>query len=99
MRYEVRYTDEARDDLFRLTAFLREASPDAAARALATIIEATAILERFPFTCRKADPAMPFHRELVVPFGPGGYVALYAIGKGHVSIIAIRHQREDDFFF
>ncbi|UPG94690.1 type II toxin-antitoxin system RelE/ParE family toxin [Luteibacter aegosomatissinici] len=99
MRYEVRYTDEARDDLFRLTSFLRDVSPDAAARALETIIGATAILEQFPFTCRKADPTMPFHRELVVPFGSGGYVALYAIGKSHVSIIAIRHQREDDFFF
>ena len=99
MRYEVRYTDKARADLFRLTDFLSDVSPDAAARALDTIIAATSILEQFPFTCRKADPATPFLRELVVPFGSGGYVALFLIENAHVTIVAIRHQREDDFFF
>jgi plasmid stabilization system protein ParE len=99
MRFEVRYSEKARADLFRLTDFLVAVSPDAAARAYQTIVDATAILEQFPFTCRKADPSMPFLRELVVPFGSGGYVALFHIGEAHVSIIAIRHQREDDFFF
>ena len=41
----------------------------------------------------------PFVRELVIPFGVTGYVALFEIDdKGSVTILAIRHQREDDFY-
>jgi plasmid stabilization system protein ParE len=38
-------------------------------------------------------------RELVIPFGGAGYVALFEIDdKGSVTILAVRHQREDDFY-
>ena len=37
-------------------------------------------------------------RELVIPFGSAGYVALFEIeGPGHVTILAVRHQREEDY--
>ena len=40
----------------------------------------------------------PFLRELVIPFGAAGYVALFEIeSNGIVSILAVRHQREDDY--
>lgn len=98
MTYEVRYTDGARSDLLRFTDFLAGHDPDLAERALATLVRAVRILEEFPYTCRKAEANNPFLRELMIPFGAHGYVALFHIGKEHVAIVAIRHQREDDYF-
>lgn len=98
MSYEVRYTDDARTDLLRFTEFLAERDPDAARRALEALVRAVGFLEEFPFSCRKADPGNPFLRELVVPFGGAGYVALFHIDEAHVTIVALRHQREDDWF-
>jgi plasmid stabilization system protein ParE len=98
MTYEVRYTDGARSDLLRFTDFLADQDPGLAERALATLVRAVRILEEFPYTCRKAEANHPFLRELVIPFGTYGYVALFHIGKEHVAILAIRHQREDDYF-
>ncbi|MGE7137582.1 type II toxin-antitoxin system RelE/ParE family toxin [Luteibacter sp. NPDC031894] len=98
MKYEVRYTDGARADLLRLTDFLAESDADAAERALATLVRAVRILDEFPYTCRRAGERNPFLRELVVPFGNNGYVVLFHIGSEHVTLLAIRHQREDDYF-
>ena len=41
----------------------------------------------------------PFLRELVVAFGMTGYVALFDIAGSQVTIVALRHQREDDFLY
>ena len=49
-----------------------------------------------PFSFRKAaqDPAQ---RELIIPFGGFGYVALYEIvSPSKVVVLAVRHQREED---
>jgi plasmid stabilization system protein ParE len=52
----------------------------------------------FPFSCRKAPPENPFLRELIIPFGSAGYVLLFEIGDAEsVTILAVRHQREDDY--
>jgi len=101
--FRVRYTRDARDDLKRLYGFLLERDPEAAARALQAIRKATQLLNSFPFTCRKVDDANPFLRELVISFGDSGYVALFEIEGGpqaelrNVTILAVRHQREDDY--
>ncbi|MEO6968387.1 MAG: type II toxin-antitoxin system RelE/ParE family toxin [Rhodanobacteraceae bacterium] len=98
MAYRVRYTQTARADLLRLYAFLLEIDSGVAKRALEAIDKSVDILKSFPFTCRKADPANPFLRELLVSFGSSGYVALYEIEDDHtVTILALRHQREVDF--
>ena len=56
------------------------------------------LLSNFPFSARKADPANPFLRELLIPFGGAGYVALYEIhDNSTITILAVRHQREDDY--
>jgi len=95
--YRVRYTQVARDDLLRLYAFLLEVDREAK-RALGTIDKSVDMLKAFPFTCRKADPANPFLRELLVSFGSSGYVALYEIEDDQtITILAIRHQREVDY--
>jgi len=96
--YRVRYTKAAREDLRRLYAFLLEQDLAIAERALQAIEKAMGLLEDFPFTCRKATPDNPFLRELLIPFGAAGYVALFEIeGSETVTILAVRHQREDDY--
>ena len=83
----------------RLQAFLIERDPTAAARAVDAIEASFGLLEHSPFSCRKAWPGdRPLLRELVIPFGSAGYVALFDIdGPGHVSILAVRRQREEDY--
>ena len=99
-RYRVRLTLEALEDLKRLQAFLIEKDPASAARAVDAIERSFELLEYSPFSCRKAWPGdRPLLRELVIPFGRAGYVALFAIdGPSQVSILAVRHQREEDYY-
>lgn len=50
-----------------------------------------------PFSFRKAaqDPAQ---RELIIPFGGTGYVALFeVVSVSKVLVLAVRHQREEDY--
>ncbi|MGH8673268.1 MAG: type II toxin-antitoxin system RelE/ParE family toxin [Burkholderiales bacterium] len=97
-RYRVRFTPEAQEDLLRLYDFLLEKDLGAAQRALETIEQATRLLQFSPFSCRKVLRDNAFLRELVIPFGSAGYVALYEIeGKRTVTVLAVRHQREEDF--
>jgi len=103
VNYRVRFTREAQEDLERLQAFIidRElahgGSFEVADRALEAIEAGIATLRFSPFTCRKAG-SDPFIRELVIPFGRSGYVALFEIeSKDSVVIAAVRHQREDDY--
>lgn len=102
--FRVRYTDAARDDLLRLFDFLldRARTPDdfdaaqSAVDAVRAAIEGS--LSRTPFIYRKAARDNPFVRELVIPFRGAGYVALYEIeGATVVTVLALRHQLEDDY--
>jgi plasmid stabilization system protein ParE len=97
--YRVRLTLEAIEDLKRLQGFLIERDLAAAERALDAIESAFALLEFSPFSCRKAWPGdRPLLRELVIQFGNAGYVALFEIDDPrHISILAVRHQREEDY--
>jgi len=98
-RCRVRLTPEAFADLQRLQAFLIEQDLAAAERAIDAIESAFMLLEHSPFSCRKAWPGdHPLLRELIIPFGKAGYVALFEIDDSrYVSILAVRHQREDDY--
>ena len=97
-RFRVRFTREARDDLVRLYAFLAERNLDAAKRARLAIKTALGMLAFSPFTCRKVLKNNPFLREVVIPFGKSGYVALFEIDDAKtVTVLAVRHQRESDF--
>jgi plasmid stabilization system protein ParE len=98
MSYRVRYTKAARDDLLRLFAFMLEHDLQAASRPREAIGKSIEFLQEFPFSCRKAVPDNPFLREMLIPFGSTGYVALFEIENSEtVTILAIRHQREDDY--
>jgi len=102
--FAVRYTDGARDDLLRLFDFLLDRAQtvedfDDAQSAIDTIkASVEGHLSRTPFIYRKVG-ASPFLRELVIPFRVAGYVALYEIeGASVVSVVAVRHQLEDDYY-
>ena len=104
MSFRVRLTREAEADLDRLFDFVldRELARDGgdlslAEQALVAIRAGFATLKASPFTCRKAGQS-PFLRELIIPFGRSGYVALLEIeGAADVVITAVRHQLEDDY--
>ena len=72
---------------------------DAAERALAAIERAMTLLAYSPFSCRKALlQKNPRWRELLIPFGHSGYVALFEIDDDRtVTVAAVRHQREEDY--
>ena len=56
-----------------------------------------ATLKTSPFTCRKAGKS-PFLRELIIPFGRTGYVALFEIvDPTEVVVAAVRPQLEEDY--
>jgi plasmid stabilization system protein ParE len=101
MTYQVRFTRAAAADLERLYDFILERD-DAdfllAERALHAIRSGIATLRTSPFTCRKVQRDTPFLRELLIPFGPSGYVALFEIDSSQtVTVLAVRHQLEDDY--
>jgi plasmid stabilization system protein ParE len=96
--YKVRYTLAAKEDLKRLFTFLAEQDIQAAKHARKTIAAGIQLLEQFPFTCRKAECDNTYLRELVIPFGGAGYVALFEIEDNEtVTVLAVRHQREEDY--
>lgn len=101
MKYGVRLTKEAKDDLLQLHGFLAADDLSAAERALVAITKGFELLEIFPFSCRKAQCPRenPLLRELIIPFGKAGYLVLFEIeGPRTVTVIAVRHQREDDYY-
>lgn len=99
MSYQLRVSRAAQEDLERLFEFLAEEDLNAAIRARVAIERAYEFVELMPFGCRKIDDSNPFLRELVIPFGVAGYVALFEIESAdYVTILAIRHQREEDFY-
>lgn len=105
MTFQVRLTTAAADDLERLFDFVLERELqrsgggdfELAERALQAIKDGIATLRASPFTCRKAGPG-PLLRELLIPFGRSGYVALFEIvDSTTVVVAAVRHQLEDDY--
>lgn len=98
MTYRLRLALQAADDLQRLFDFLALHDLQAAEQARFAIEKAFDFLQNFPFACRKASVEHPFLREMVIEFGQAGYVELYEIESGDtVTVLAVRHQREDDF--
>ena len=101
--FEVRYSDSAREDLLRLFDFLLDRAKTAedfeSVQVAIDVIRDTVerSLSRSPFVYRKAGES-PFLRELLIPFGGAGYMALYEIEDAvHVTVLAVRHQLEDDY--
>ncbi len=82
-------------DLQRCRKFLADRDAAAAVRAADAISAGLRLLTRTPQAGRPVI-AEPTFRELVIPFGATGYVALYCFDRDDdaVTILALRHQRE-----
>jgi plasmid stabilization system protein ParE len=100
--FSVRFTQHAESDLVRLYEFILQRDENdwaLAEQALNAIKHAIRGLELSPFSYRKAAADNPFIRELIIPCGASGYVALFEIEDGQtVTVLALRHQLEDDYY-
>jgi len=86
MSFQVIFSPEAEDDLQRLFDPVLE-------RALHSTTDDLEIAAR----AIDAIGGSAFVRELVIPFGATGYVAMFEIQDAQVVLIgAVRHQRESD---
>jgi plasmid stabilization system protein ParE len=94
-------TEGAAEGLERCRRFLAEKNPQAASRAGLAIEHQFALLET---TAEIGRPLADLDlselyielRELIIPFGDSGYVALYRVDADSdtVYILAFRHQKE-----
>jgi plasmid stabilization system protein ParE len=103
MSFLVQLSPTAAADLERLFDFLPDRAETAEdldhAQTAIDVIRATTLqqLSVTPFSFRKAAQN-PAQRELIIPFGSTGYVALYEIDSpSSVVVLAVRHQREEDY--
>ena len=103
MSFVVELSPTAETDLERLFDFLLDQADTTedldCAQATIEAIRATAKhrLAITPFSFRKAAQN-PAQRELIIPFGATGCVALYEIvSASKVVVLAVRHQREEDY--
>ena len=88
-------TEGAVQGLERCRQFLDEKSSIAAQRAAQTIGHHLYLLETEPEIGRPIDD-MPELRELIIPFGDSGYVALYRFDKfdDTAYVLVFRYQKE-----
>jgi len=88
-------TEGAAQGLARCRQFLFDKAPGAAQRAARSIERQLQMLETAPDLGRPF-PDLPQLRELLIPFGDSGYVALYrhAPADDAVYVLAFRHQKE-----
>jgi plasmid stabilization system protein ParE len=103
MTFAVELSPTAEADLERLFEFLldRAETTEDLDRAQSALDAIRAITQQqlaiTPFSFRKAAKS-PAQRELIIPFGNSGYVALYEIvSASKVVVLAMRHQREEDY--
>ena len=95
MTYRVRYTAGARDDLLRLFEFLVAQDVKAARRSR----KAWRFCAHSPSAAGKRLTTIRFCVKSLPPFGVAGYVALFEIDDDQtVTILAVRHRREDDYY-
>jgi len=88
-------TPKAAAGLERCRTFLQKRNPLSAQKASLTIKDSFMLLESEPEIGRLFGQEKEL-RELIIPFGDSGYVALYVFDaeKDEVLILAFRHQKE-----
>jgi len=88
-------TAGAAQGLERCRRILAENNPQAMMRAAQAIEHQFALLETEPEIGSPLDD-LPELRELIIPFGDSGYVALYhhEVKSDSVYVLAFRHQKE-----
>lgn len=94
---QIRYTQRIMEDFARLSAFLQENAPNKTSEAIQKIFDKIEVLINFPELGNTVlNEKYQNLRQLVIPYGKAGYVALYNYDKENDVIImeTIRHSRE-----
>ena len=92
--FEVIWLPEALNDLDRQFEFLNDKNPDAAIRAVRTILSAAASLAKSPQ--HGVSIANTNQRKLRVFFGKYGYMLYYRIEGQKVFVLRVHHGRSDN---
>lgn len=82
------------EDIERLTEFLIESDPTAAATTANLLMDGIRVLRNHPLIGRVVEHS---YRELLISRGRSGYVVLYKydVLRDLAVVLAIRHQREE----
>ena len=91
------WTPSALLDVQRLYRFLVVKNPDAARRAVKAIRQGVKVLEQQPKVGRPVEEMDNEYRDWIIDFGDSGYVARYRVDPQFVSVLAVRHQKEEGF--
>ena len=91
------WTPSALADVQRLYRFLAEKDKSAASRAIKSIRTGVKILAYQPKAGRPVEDMDSVFREWLIDFGNSGYIVLYRFDNDTTTILAVRHQREDDY--
>jgi plasmid stabilization system protein ParE len=93
----IRFSQNAVDDLDRLREFLESKSPEAWDRAKSAIKTEIGSLSTRAGVHKRAPDRTEQH-DMLVKFGSRGYTVRYHYAQGaDVTILHIKHQREQDF--
>ncbi|KPF46873.1 type II toxin-antitoxin system RelE/ParE family toxin [Rhizobium sp. AAP43] len=100
MKRRLHYSDIFFRDMQRYYRHLASINPQAADKAYDAVAHHVELLVDFPMIGRRVqtgDEAIML-RELIVPFGSSGYIILFEVVDDEtLSVLAIRHQREEDY--
>lgn len=101
MNFHVEASPDAEDDIDQLIDFLimRAGTTEDLLRIPVVggnIRSSISSLETSALRCRKVADGSG-NRELVIPHGATGYIALFRIEGDAVYVLAVRHQRESDY--
>lgn len=88
------WSPDALADIARMYRFLATKNTLAAREAVKTIRSNVKVLAQHPEIGRPSDEMDAEYRELPIPFGGSGYIALYHFDGDIALIVAVRHQLE-----
>ncbi len=91
----IEWLPAAVEDLIRVREFIRTKNPTAAKKAAERISSAITILQDNPEVGRPLFDGLEGFRDLVVPFGQGGYVIRYRMNDNVCVIVRLWHTKED----
>lgn len=92
------WAPRAAADVQRLYRFFRPKNPGATQRAIQAIRSGVKVLALQAQIGRPVEDMPNEYREWLIDFGGSGYVARYRIDThGHITILAVRHQKEVGF--
>ncbi|MGQ2970733.1 MAG: type II toxin-antitoxin system RelE/ParE family toxin [Allorhizobium sp.] len=100
MSRRLHYSEAFFRDMQRYYRHLASINPRAADKAYDAVARHLDLLADFPMIGRRVetDDETIMLREVLVPFGQAGYIILFEIVDVEtLSILAIRHRREDDY--